>query len=207
MNQTKQKVASVLAPALAPILEIAINRAIQLDGSLFPEFEKMSGNTLAIELGNTAVLICISLGAWGVAVTLGNETSLAQALVKTTVSELVSALKNKDHMEQLTISGDEKFALQLLCLLSEIDIDIEEILSAYVGDVVAHKTGTLFRAVGDWGKHAKESLQMDIAEYLSEEIHFVPAKCQVEDFNKGVEKLEQQVKELEQRIHKMHFKT
>lgn len=206
MSQTKQKMTGMLAPVLAPALEIAINRAIELDGSLFPEFEKMTGSTLSIELENPAVLICISPGAWGVVVTQGHETSPVQASVKTSVPELLSALRNKDQPNQLMISGDEQFALQLLCLLSEIDIDMEGILSTYIGDVMAHKTGAVFRAASDWGKHAKENVQMDVAEYLSEEIHFVPARCQIDDFNKDVEKLEQQVKELEKRIHKMNFK-
>ena len=196
----------MMASVLAPALEIAINKAIELDGTLFPEFEKMSGSMVAVDLDDPDVLICISPGAWGVAVTLGNELSLAQALVKTSVSELAVALSNKKRMDQLTISGDEKFALQLLGLLADIDIDIEDLLSGYVGDVMAHKTGVLFRAVSDWGRHAKENLKMDVSEYLSEEINFIPAGCQVEDFKNGIEQLEKQVKELEEGINKIKSK-
>ena len=45
--------------------------------------------------------------------------------------------------DKIVIHGDVKTAQLLVDLLQQVDIDFEELLSQYTGDVVAHQVGKL----------------------------------------------------------------
>ena len=67
-----------------------------------------------------------------------NKTSFLAMFEGSTLEELLEA-------EDIEINGSVNTAQQLANLLASSSIDIEELISQYTGDIVAHKIGQAFR--------------------------------------------------------------
>ncbi|MCB1903235.1 MAG: sterol-binding protein, partial [Gammaproteobacteria bacterium] len=85
-------------------------------------------------------------------------------------------------------------------ILAAMDIDWEEQLSHFTGDLLAHKTGNLLRTVRNWGTSSSTSLKLDLKEYLQEELRLLPGRLEVETFLGNVDVLRDDVERLQARL-------
>ena len=76
--------------------------------------------------------------------------------------------------EELDIQGDPMVASKFSMLLRELDIDWEEHLSRFTGDIGAHKLVQGAKTSRSWLLRNSEIARMNIAEYLIEEIRLAP---------------------------------
>lgn len=103
----------------------------------------------------------------------------------------------------ISFEGDNEVAQQFKALFAHLDIDWEEQLSQFTGDIVAHQIGNLFRSLTAWAKQSSDSLQQNLSEYLHEEIRVVPPPEELQYFFTEVEQVRDAVERLEQRIHRL----
>lgn len=103
----------------------------------------------------------------------------------------------------LDLTGDVAVANQFQQLLSYAKPDLEEELSAVVGDVAAHQLGEMARGLGRWGRDARTTMGENIREYLQEESRDAPSRYEVERFGGDVNKLRDDVDRLEARINRL----
>ncbi|MGL5306766.1 MAG: ubiquinone biosynthesis accessory factor UbiJ, partial [Aeromonas veronii] len=111
-----------------------------------------------------------------------------------------SALTRYIREEKLDLSGDPQLVQAFSVLLGELDIDWEEELSRYTGDVLAH---TLFSGARQARRLVGRELcrtRSQLAEYLTEEARLAPGPLEVASFNDDVEVLAQQLKAVELRL-------
>ena len=101
---------------------------------------------------------------------------------------------------EVVITGDARLGHQFKKILSQLDIDWEEQLSRYVGDLVAHQVGNTFRDISSWFSRSKDSMFMDAGEYLQEESRLIPAQAEIDRFNKQVDSLRDATERLQVRI-------
>jgi ubiquinone biosynthesis accessory factor UbiJ len=104
---------------------------------------------------------------------------------------------------EVEIHGDTELAHRFGKILGRIDIDWEEQLSRLTGDVVAHELGNVARGARRWGRQAKESLTLDLREYLQEETRILPNRWEIEDFLAGVDRVRDDVERLEARLDRL----
>ena len=107
-----------------------------------------------------------------------------------------SAMRNGD----VDLSGDGELARQFQKLLRLGRPDLEEELSAVVGDAVAHAVGNFARGVGRWSSDARNVLRQNVSEYLQEESRVVPSRYETEAFRHEVESLRDDVARFEARL-------
>ena len=89
-------------------------------------------------------------------------------------SVLFSLFKGEDikqllREDQIVINGDVKTAQLLVDLLEQVDIDPEEILSTYTGDVIANEAGKAFGRIRRAASEAQNPLEVikdEIANFL-----------------------------------------
>jgi len=79
--------------------------------------------------------------------------------IKLKASVFFALFKGEDlaellRQDQITIHGDVKTAQLLVDLLQSVEIDLEEILSQYTGDIIAHEAG---KVAANFKKAAKHS--------------------------------------------------
>ena len=81
-----------------------------------------------------------------------------------------------------------------------MDIDWEELLSRWVGDIAAHQLGKFGRSLREWAGETKRTLEMDISEYLREESDLVARQEDVAEFVDAVDTLRGDLDRLEESL-------
>ncbi len=107
----------------------------------------------------------------------------------------------------IEINGDAETAQTFSRLLKQADLDWEELLSRYVGDVAAHQIGSLARGLMRWGKDATVRLSQDMAEYLVYESAMLPPHHELESFLDEVDRLKSDVDRLAARLQRLGTKS
>lgn len=195
---------------MLPILEKAVNRYLALDPVALKQLGLYAGKTIAIEVRGLDMLFYIGIAADGVVV-FENQPELVDArLIGTPLALAKMGMSDKaEDSEKLLFSGDVEiqgdveFGQQIKNILNEIEVDFEEQLSKFTGDVIAHQVGNLVRAGNHWGGKVLDTLQQDAAEYLQYETQQLPVREEVEEFLDGVDAARLDADRLDARVSRL----
>jgi len=102
--------------------------------------------------------------------------------------------------EGVSINGNATVAQQMQKIFAELDLDWEEALSHYTGDILAFRINQQARSAGDWLRKSAISLAQTSSEYLREESHMSPTQVEFERFQQQATKLKQDVERAEVRL-------
>jgi len=188
-------------------LEQAFNRYLQLDPQAQAQMASLHGQVIAFEILGLEQTLYLIPGADGVQLLAAYEGQ-PDCLLRGTPLALARMGNARQSSEQLfagevEIVGDTELAHRFGKLLGAIDIDWEEQLSRYSGDLVAHHVGNLVRDAGNWGRRTLGTLQLDLSEYLQEELHLLPVTAEVDGFLAQVDRLRDDVERLQLRIQRL----
>jgi len=113
--------------------------------------------------------------------------------------------KDPDTLSKTGISseGDDELAWAFMSVLAGLDIDWEEVVAPYLGDVVAHRLGNLVRATHAWAREAVDVLVRDVGEYLQEETEQLAGVSRVNAFRMAVDDLASDLAVLEDRVRQL----
>ena len=104
---------------------------------------------------------------------------------------------------EVEIRGDTRLGRRFKSLLAEMEIDWEEHLSRFVGDIAAHRIAGLVNDLRKWGKSAADNFADDVGEYLQEESRDVLSGAEMEMFYQQVDKLRDDTERLKARIDRL----
>lgn len=188
-------------------IETAFNRYISLDQNALSRFEDLEGKVIEINFkglneslflfpGIDGIMVMSDFDAKADTTLCGTPMALARlSLSENAVPVLFSG--------EVTITGDTRLGHQFKKILSQLDIDWEEQLSRYTGDLVAHQVGNAVRDISKWFSRNKDSMFMDAGEYLQEESHLIPTAAELNRFSNQVDDLRDAVDRLQARITKL----
>ncbi|MEA3404400.1 MAG: hypothetical protein U9R28_01525 [Pseudomonadota bacterium] len=190
----------LISLAISKSLESALNEAMRLDEQQGRAFEPLEDSVIALNLSDIHKTFYFLFTAYGVTVSsdLQGESS-ADSLIIANISSLL-ALPKTGQLANANISGNEIKAEQFIHALATLEIDWEEHLSHYTGDLVAFKIGHGIRSLLETKQATKVQIGDTIKEYLQFELQTVPTQSQVDHFNQQVSQLESDVDDLEARI-------
>lgn len=196
-----------LPVAITAAIELAINRYLALDPDATQRMQSMAGKVIGIELRDLNLHFyllpaqdCLHVHGHfdGEPDTLLRGTSLAMA--RMSLSEHAS---DSLFAGDVQISGDVELGEQFRAVLDSIDIDWEEQLSKFTGDVIAHQVGNFVRGAVNWGKKTGDTLQQDVAEYLHEERRLLPVRDEVDEFISAVDEVQMGAERLQARVQRL----
>ena len=101
---------------------------------------------------------------------------------------------------EVGIAGDTDFASAIHQLARDLRWDVEEDLSRVFGDIAAHRVAETGRTLRHWGEQAMENTGRSFAEYWTEEQPLIAAAREIDEFNRAVDGLRDEVARLEKRI-------
>ena len=104
---------------------------------------------------------------------------------------------------EVKIQGDMQTGHQFQALFAKLDIDLEEQLSHYTGDVIAHQLSRFFRAGQNWSKDALETFRLNAAEFLQEESRDLPSAPEIAIFYTQVDELRSDFDRLQSKIARL----
>ncbi|MCE2593871.1 SCP2 sterol-binding domain-containing protein [Motilimonas cestriensis] len=156
--------------------------------------KKLAGKVFSIELKELPCPFYFVINAQQVDV-LGEyegEPDVQVKLSVTALDELKDSAKTTSliKQEKLEVEGDIQLLQQFAQLLTEMDIDWEDELSRYLGDVLAHKLCYGLWQVKRLAGQQLCRLQQNIGEVITEEYRLAPGPLEVAYFCDEVSALE-----------------
>lgn len=195
---------------LIATLESAFNRLLSLDPEAAAQLAELEGHVICLQLQGLNISLYLFPSAEDVMI-LDSFDAEADTTVSGTPLALVKlGLANDKQAEMFAgdveISGDLRLGRKFNRIFASLDIDWEEQLSKVVGDMAARSLGNLTRDLFSWKQRNRQSMKMNTAEYLQEEIHFLPSRSEVDHFLRQVSQLRDDVSRFEARLKKLEEK-
>ena len=136
----------------------------------------------------------------------GDITTQLQGSLPTLIALAASDRMNfKDAGVELF--GSSVFLGEIKKILSQLDIDWEEILAQLFGDIIGHQGAELIRTKMRWSKDRFTNMQRLASEFITQESNSIPSKPelnyfyqQVDDIKLGVDRVEARIEQLLNRI-------
>lgn len=187
-------------------VESALNAALRLDPYTVQRLNGLAGKVVAVELRGVNLTLYLALHAGRIEVRDTHAGAADAHLSGTPLSFArlgLSGDRSALHTGDIQISGDTELGQQLRDILAAMDIDWEEHLSRFTGDVIAHQAGNAARAAQRWAQQSSSALLQDTGEYLQYERELLPDRAQVETFMQQVDVLRDDVERLEARVRRL----
>ena len=200
------------------LAESALNHFLRLDSEFLDALEPLQDKILAIEFTGIEKTVYAQLGVEGVTLLEQEDLESLRPNGDADVSfvgsppamlRMVSAMRRGTSAigEDVRITGDLSVLESLNFACQRLDIDIEELLSRYVGDVASHEIGRVAQAFWSWSRRTRDTLLVDTGEYLVEELRVSPPAVELEDFAAEVDRLRDDAERLEKRVARLETTT
>ena len=195
---------------LTEALETSINQLLKQDPATLDKFAALQGKVIAFELTDLELTLYLFPHTEGIQVKY-----LYQGKADTTLQGGALAFINMSFGDatesffsgNVRIKGDIELGQHFKRILDKLDLDWEEWLSTYTGDLVAFKAGSLIRSFNSWGKDALNTLELDAREYIQDEGQLTPHSAELEDFAKSISQLRDDTARLDARLSRLQKLT
>lgn len=189
-------------------IETALNRYMAMDPESMSRLASMEGRVIAIEITGFNQILYLFPAIDGFMV-MSDFDGEADTIISGSPLALARLSLENNVMPVLfsgdvTITGDTRLGHSFKKILAEINIDWEEQLSRFSGDMIAHQIGNRVKRFSSWFKRSKKSFEMDLGEYLQEETQILPARAEIKRFIHGVDSLREGLDRLQARINRLN---
>ncbi|MCP4187997.1 MAG: hypothetical protein GY763_10400 [Gammaproteobacteria bacterium] len=202
---------NTLTDSFIAVAEIGGNQLLARDESIIERCVALQGRCIAIDLTDIEFTLYCHPGNRGIRLSQHAPQKPIDATISGRLLALFDLVTNDDKApssvrERVSFNGDVSVAQQMQKVLSEIDIDWEEILSQYTGDLAAFQITQRVRKSGKWLQQSFQSLMQNKSDFLHRGANLTAAPLELEQFQQQVAKLENDADQCEARIRQL-FKT
>lgn len=184
-------------------IEKMVNKVLSLDEETVALLATLAGNVIEIDVLDTEFRMFILPSGKGITLETDYEGK-ADVAIKGTPSALLGMISaEKIGAGDVEINGNVELAKKFQSILRDVEIDWEEYLSQFVGDIAAHKIGNFLRRVSRFAKESGKTIGMDISEYLRYEKEALLDKSEVDEFNQAVDNIRDDVERLQKRLERL----
>jgi len=192
---------------LIATIENAFNRLLALDPEASEQLAAMSGRIICLQIEGLNIRLYLFPDAEDVMI-LDDFDGEADTVISGTPLALIRLGMADDSQSEMfagdvSISGDLKLGRQFNRLFASLDIDWEEQLSKFTGDMAAHTLGNISRTLFSMSQRNTDSMKMNAGEYLQEEVHYLPGQNEVDSFMQDIATLRNDVSRFEARLKKL----
>ncbi|NKB77434.1 MAG: hypothetical protein GKR96_10440 [Gammaproteobacteria bacterium] len=191
-----------------------LDRVSQLLIDLDPDSKRnlaaLEGKVLCLEISVPQITLFLMPGADGIRVSERSErdadvtlSGTLSAFAKLGMGGSGSGVLSSG---QVNMKGDADTGQAFQKALGQIDLDFEELLSRYIGDTPARKTGNVARRVNEWADEAIELSTENMADFLTDEAKLLTTPVAMDRLESGVHDLRSRVDRLEQRLIRLEAK-
>jgi ubiquinone biosynthesis protein UbiJ len=200
----------IIKPLLISTLEIALNQYLSLDEDVSLFLTPLAGKVIAINIQpfNETIYLCPTTDKIQVLESYVPEVdaSISGTLSALGLMGLSSTPMRSIFSGDVKIEGDTQTAHKFQQLFDKLDIDLEEKLAQFTGDIVAHKIGNLFRSGQRWTEESVETFKLNTKEFLQEETRDLPAGpeanilySQIDEIRSDFDRLSARIEQLKHR--------
>lgn len=196
----------MLISLLAPTIETVINQVIKLDPDAKERLNALNGKLIKFELTDLQQSVFFKIDESYIVVKESFEETANAELKGNSLSFFNLALSEQQDplfKGEVLFSGDIQTAQKFQRFFEQLDIDWEEHLSQYTGDVIAHELFKTGKSFHNWAMETLDTAKLNFSEYLRFESRSTPASIELENFYEDVADLKSDVSRLEQKINRL----
>ena len=181
----------------------ALNGLVSLDGDHRRRLRGLEGRSLGIELRGPELSFVLQVEDAQFAL-LAEETE-ASAWIRATPGGFLSmaASGGRTSGADLQLDGDAESARRFQEFFGSLNPDWEEGITRVFGDVVGFQLSRLLRGGLDLAKHARDSMERNVSDYLREESRQLITQTEMEQFLDHVDDLRDDVARVEARLSRL----
>jgi ubiquinone biosynthesis protein UbiJ len=184
-----------------------MNNYLALDPDSEAKITALDGKTLEVAIHELELSFFLRAAGGRIEV-LSEYEQAAQSTMRAPLLALVKLGLSRDSGESalgggIEMSGDMEAGRRFHELLKNVDIDWEEILATYTGDIVAHQIANAMRGLSRWGRTTADTIALDLTEYLQQESRQLPSAPEINQFLESVDQLQMAVDRMQARIHQL----
>jgi ubiquinone biosynthesis accessory factor UbiJ len=197
-----------MRPSILTALSKAINAYLKLDPESAGRLAALEDKVVAVKLRPSSFCFYCTFTPSGLQ--LLSDTSLSPDAIVTGTPlalasvALITSERHQFFADDVKIDGDAELGQQVITLFDELEIDWEEYLSHFIGDVPAYQTGKLFRKLKNITQQFTNSVTQNVSEYLHEEKEWLPAREALADFFADIDELRMAVDRAEAKIIRLN---
>jgi len=192
--------------SLTEALETSINQLLKQDPATLEKFSALQGKVIAFELTDLELTLYLFPHNEGVQIAYlyeGKADTTLQGSVLAFVNMSLGDATESFFSGDIRIKGEIELGQHFKRLLDQLDLDLEELLSHFTGDLVAHKAGDFFRSFNAWSKNAFSTLELDAREYIQDEGQLTPHSADLDEFSNNISQLRNDTARLEARLARL----
>jgi len=183
--------------------EKMVNKILSLDEETLESLAKLEGKVIEIDVLNTGKRLFILPSARGIILASKIENKVDVAIKGTPSALLGMITAEKVGAGDIEINGNVGLAHNFQSIIKKVDVDWEEYLSQFVGDIAAHKAGNFLRGLSRFAKESGKTIGLDISEYLRYEKEVLLDKSELDEFNHAVDEIRNDVERLQKRLERL----
>ena len=182
-------------------LEATLNQALRYDPATTAKLRKLDGQTILIHMAELDFDIGFSFSEDGISVKSWMESPTTR--LSGTLPDLLRLYKSDSASlagSGVTLEGDSQLLAELKAILSHLEIDWEEALSTWAGELPAHELASRIREQLIWLGDRKTSIVRLVEEFITEEARTTPGKNEFESRAEDIHQLRQDVDRLNAKL-------
>jgi ubiquinone biosynthesis protein UbiJ len=189
---------------ILPPLTKALNAYLHLDPESPQRLARLQGKVVSIEFLPFHFIFHCVFTEKGIELKT-DELMETHTTIKGTPLQLLGMMINKEDRQHffaddLVIEGDAELGQQVVDLFDALQIDREDYLSRFIGDVPAYHVNRLITNSTAWLRNTEKSFADNINEYLHEEAALFPGNEALKDFFSDIDVLRMDVDRVEAKI-------
>ncbi len=192
---------------LKDLINTAGQRLLEQDPQNHDKLEKLAGKAIAFEIKKLDKTLYFSPTTEALNVGL-QAPEIIDVTIRPKPSTLLKIARDGiDNAElssgELEIDGDAITGQRFAKLLSELDIDWEELFAQQIGDVSARLLFDGLQRLRSWGQETQSTVKQNISEFLVEEAKLAASKTAIDTYLDDVDALRNDVARLAARIRQL----
>jgi len=187
-------------------LESLLNHHVQSSSAAEELLASLNGRSLAVEVDGLGLELRLEATEGRLRVHddgIDDATATISGSPLTLLSLLRSSTAGGFRASGSRLRGDAETAEAFSEVLRLARPELEEELSHFAGDVLAHEIAGGARRLTAWGDRALSALRMNSAEFLQEESRQLPARLEAEAFFREVESLREDFDRVAYRVDRL----
>jgi len=171
-------------------LEATINKALQYDPATRLKLQALTGKSLAVEISELNLLLCVHFETDIVRLS-SNGDGATTRLVGSLPGLINLALSERVNLADSDVQawGNTALLADIKVIASDLDLDWEEAINDWLGDILGHQVAEKLRFQFGWLKQRSKAGKRLLSEFITEELRAVPSDSEVRDFNDQVDNL------------------
>lgn len=184
----------------------SINHVLQRHGWAKKRLQLFAGKVAHIKI-NPVLAFSFAVDEQG-GVHHADEQSCIDTRITVDLNTLPKIFYSDEYLYRyLKVSGNHDFATELVRIVQNIDFDVAQDLSYFIGDIPAHRAAKVSNEILNWHLRGLQNVSQAINEYLTEEPPTLAKSEHALQFTRDVQILSTQTEQLEQRLNQMTHKA